>query len=295
MNWTFDVVHGPLGRPVGGLAWDGEGMLFSDVEESVIYRYDPQRGSVSPWRRYTNCTSGIAFGAGGVLYGCQEGSRRVVCFLPDGSATITTTKLNGRNHNYPRHMTVDRAGRIWFSDPYNTHPAMGPIAFPLLDHQSVLRLTCSPPPQSHWRMERMTFDTVAPRGIALSPDETILYVAESDNTPGGRRELRAYALDDATALDNHVVLHTFGADRRGVHRGIEGLCVANSGNVIACAGWRHSGPGPLVYVFSSAGAVLETHPLPADVPLNCAFGDPGLASLYVSTAEGHLLRAKLRQ
>lgn len=293
MEWTFELVHGPLGRPIGGLAWDGEAMLFSDVEESVILRYDPCTDRVSPWRKYTNRTSGIAFGANGTLYGCQEGSRRVVCFLADGSATTTTTKLHGRNHNYPRHLTADARGRVWFSDPYGTHPAMGPIAYPLLEHQSVLRLTCSPPPQSHWRMERVTFDTAAPRGIALSPDEKILYVADSDSTPVGRRELRAYPIvDDATALDNHIVLHTFGADHRGIHRGIEGLCVDSVGNVIACAGSQRSGPGPMIHVFSPAGRMLGTHPLEADTPLNCAFGDPGLTSLYVSTAAGHLFRAK---
>ena len=80
--------------------------------------------------------------------------------------------------------------------------------------------------------------------------------------------------------------------RLGIHRGIEGLCVDSAANVIACAGWQRSGPGPLVYVFSPAGVVLETHPLPADLPLNCAFGDTGLTSLYVSTAAGHLFRAK---
>lgn len=293
MNWTFELVHGPLGRPIGGLAWDGEAMLFSDVNESVIFRYDPRGNTVSPWRKYTNRTSGIAFGPGGALYGCQEGSRRVVCFLPDGSATTTTTKLHGRNHNYPCQLTIDRSGRVWFTDPYSAHPAMGPIAYPLLEHQSVLRLTCSPPPQSHWRMERVTFDTGAPRGLVLSPDEKILHVAESDNTPGGTRELRAYpVVDDMTALDNHIVLHTFGADHRGIHRGIEGLCVDSAANVIACAGWQRSGSGALVYVFSPAGVVLETHPLPADLPLNCAFGDPDLTSLYVSTAAGHLFRAK---
>jgi sugar lactone lactonase YvrE len=71
MTWTFELVHGPVGRPIGGLAWDGAGMLFSDVDESTILRYDPRGGESSMFRKYTNRTSGIAFGAGGVLYGCQ--------------------------------------------------------------------------------------------------------------------------------------------------------------------------------------------------------------------------------
>ena len=119
----------------------------------------------------------------------------------------------------------------------------------------------------------MTFDTKSPRGVALSPDGKTLYVAETDNTPGGVRELRAYPILEDGTLDAYVVLHTFGSDRRGVHRGIEGMCVDSEGNIVACAGWRRSGPGPLVYVFAPSGAILETHEIPGDVPLNCAFGD----------------------
>ena len=46
------------------------------------------------------------------------------------------------------------------------------------------------------------------------------------------------------------VLHMFGADHRGPHRGIEGMCLDADGNIVACAGWQRSGPGPLIYVFS---------------------------------------------
>lgn len=64
------------------------------------------------------------------------------------------------------------------------------------------------------------------------------------------------------------------------------------GNLIACAGWARSGPGPLVYVFSASGVVLEAHPVPVDMPMKCAFGDAGLGTLYMTTGEGHLYRAK---
>lgn len=78
-------------------------------------------------------------------------------------------------------------------------------------------------------------------GLSLASRGTVKpcssYVAESDNKPGGVRELRAYPI-------------------------------------------------------SPTGAVLETHIVPAGAPLNCAFGDPGLASLYVSTSEGHLFRVR---
>jgi len=294
MTWTFELVYGPLGTPIGGLAWDGSGMLFSDIGNSVILRWDPRTHTVAPARKYTNRTNGIAFGSEGVLYGCQSGSRRIVRFMPDGSATTTATRVAGKVHNNPYFLIVDRHERVWFSDPGHSLMAVGPgpQRFPPLEHQSVLRLSRAARPTFEWHLERMTFDTNAPTGVSLSPDGTTLYVAESDNRPGGVRELRAYPIGDDGALGRHTVLHAFGSDYRGNQRGVEGMCVDTNGNIIACAGWQRSGPGPLVQVFSPAGAVLESHAVPADLPLNCAFGDDGLESLYVTTAAGHLFRVR---
>ena len=63
------------------------------------------------------------------------------------------------------------------------------------------------------------------------------------------------------------------------------------GNIIATAGYEQGGPGPMIYVFAPNGRVLSTHPLPADRPTNCTFGDADLQSLYV-TASGCLFRAR---
>jgi gluconolactonase len=68
------------------------------------------------------------------------------------------------------------------------------------------------------------------------------------------------------------------------------MCIDTQGNIVACSGWERSGPGPLVSVFSPSGAVLESHFVPADRPLNCAFGAED--SLYVSTEAGHLFRVR---
>jgi gluconolactonase len=64
------------------------------------------------------------------------------------------------------------------------------------------------------------------------------------------------------------------------------MCLDAEGNILACAGWARSGPGPLVYVFTPSGRVLESHPVPAGNPMKCAFGDAGLGTLYVTTGEG---------
>jgi gluconolactonase len=284
----FEKVAGPFQGAAGGLAWDGSGMLFSAIAEGRILRYDPATGKTSAVRKYTNRTNGLAFGPDGALYGCQESSRRVIRFADDGSSATTGFLLDGSYHNQPNNLAIDSKGRIWFSDPHSELRASGPQIFPPLPHASVLRLELDSF-RKLWSLRRMSYDTAAPRALALSPDETILYVAETDNSPLGRRELRAYPILPDDTLGPFTVLHTFGRDHRGEHRGIEGMCTDGEGNVVACSGWRKSGPGPLVCVHSPSGTILESHPLPSDQPMNCAFGD---ADLYVTTAGGELLRAR---
>jgi sugar lactone lactonase YvrE len=289
MNWKFEKVAGPYAGPNSGLAWDGSGMLFSLVEEGRILRFDPKAKKTTEFRKYTNRITGLGFGPKGELYGGQEGGRRVIEFLPDGSARPLGTRIDGRIHNFPNDLTVDSKGRIWFADPHSTLYAFGPQIFPPLDFAAVLRLERDE--RRAWTIKRITFDTAAPRAVLLSADEQTLYVAEGNaNSPS--RELRAYPVKADGSVGPYKVLQVFGSDHRGAHRGIEGMCLDRDGNIVACAGWQRSGPGPLVYVISPAGVVLETHELPGDLPVRCAFGDADLSSLYVTTGEGKLFRAK---
>ena len=87
MNWTFETVAGPFRGALGGLAWDGKGMLFTAVGEQRLLRYLPQSGTVEEVRKYTNGVNGIALGPESDIFGCQGLSRRIIRFLPDGSAT----------------------------------------------------------------------------------------------------------------------------------------------------------------------------------------------------------------
>jgi gluconolactonase len=286
-KWTFERVAGPFKGPTGGLDWDGKAMYFSALGEERVLRFDPVRSSIDEFRKWTWRVNGLAAGPKGELYGGQEGGRRVVQFLDENITTPTALQLDGRFHNFPCDLTVDRKGRVWFSDPYNPVPAFGPQMYPLLEHQSVLRMQND----RGWTLERMTFDTVGPRAIALSPDEKTLYVADGDSK-AKVRELRAYPIGEDGRLGAYRLLHSFGADHRGPQRGIEGLAVERGGNIVACAGSNDNGPGALIYVFSPSGAVLETHPAPADRPMRVAFGDAGLGSLYVTAADGALYRSR---
>ena len=297
MTWDFELVAGPDGNRADGPAWDGEGLLFTTVSvpsntiHNKILRYDPQSGEVSDYRRWTNRVVGLAFSADGTLYGAQSGARRILRYNGDGSASVMAYKVDGKYHNQPKDLVIDSRGRIWFADPVWGPPVVGglrdyELAPYSIDFRAVLRIEA---PNRDAPLKRMTFDTTTPLDVALSPDESTLYVAESSEEPEGKRELRAYPINDDGTLGEYRVLHSFGADYRGIHRGVSGMCLDTEGNILACAGWEQSGPGPMIYVFSPTGQVLETQPVPAELT-NCAFGGAELTDLYVTTTEGHLYR-----
>jgi len=286
MNWKFDRVAGPYQGHTGGLVWNGKTMLFSIVREECILSFDPTTGSVENFRRYSGRTNGLAIGSDGAMFGAQEGGRRIIQFMADGSITPTEDLIDGCHHNQPTDLVVDHRGGVWFTDPYNPVAPYGPPIFPFLDHESVLRLERDA--NGAWQIVRVTRDTQSPRALALAPDEKTLYVAVGDVDKIGPRELRAYALDANGNAGAYRVLYKFGSNERG----IEGLCLESEGNIIACGGSIQGGAGPLVYVFSPTGSVLETHTLPTDTPMRCAFGDTDLGSLYVTTGTGELYRAK---
>jgi gluconolactonase len=289
-TWQFELVAGPYDGPTGGVIPDGDQVLFSAIDEGKLLRLDPGSKRVSEYRRYANRVNGLARGPDGELYGAQEGGRRLVEFTPDGRVMAVDARLDGKFHNQPSDLVVDRQHRIYFTDPRHAVIPFGPAIFPFLDHCSVLRLERND--RRAWVASRITYDTVSPRAVLLSPDERTLYVADGEPREGERRELRAYPLRADGTVDHAAVLHTFGKDHRGPHRGIEGMCLDADGNIVAVAGWQRSGPGPLVYVFSPAGAVIESHAFPADLPNKCCFAGPGLDTLYVTTGGGHLYRAK---
>ncbi len=290
MTGMFERVAGPFGVPTGGLVWDGSAILFSVVRNSVVLRYDPADSSVREARRFTNRVNGLALGPTGRLFASQEGSRRIIEFNKDGSASPLVALLDGQRQNYPTDLAVDATGKIWLADPYNPLPSHGPQLFPNLAHASVLLLSRHKVTHD-WTMARVTNDTVMPRAVLLSADDTILYVADGEPNTSSPCELRAYAIGDDGSVGAPRLLHSFG-NLGAAYRGVEGMCLDRDGNIVACAGSHEAGPGALIYVFSPTGRVLETFAFDEDTPVRCAFGGPDLSELYVTSLNGSLWRAK---
>src|SRR5262249_232040 len=260
MAWRFERVAGPFEGPAAGLAWDGASMLFSILSrgpragEGRILRFDPKGGETSVYRPFTNRTSGIAFGRDGALYGCQELSRRIVRFNPDGSASLLATLVDERLHNLPTSLAIDSRGRIWFCDSKSPLRTSGPLIYPQGDLQSVLLLERI---RNTWTLRRLAADLDAQRAIALSPDERTLYVAD-------RQGLHAFAVQ-GDALD---------ARRRISESALSGLNVRHDDCIVGCA-------GASLLVLEASGNVRESWPFLGGEAVNSAFGGP---DLYVTTA-----------
>jgi gluconolactonase len=291
-TWTFETLDPAYGQVTEGPVWDGSGLLFTRIQQSRIMRYDPAANKISIWRENTSYANGMTLDAQGRLYACQGGAteneRCVVRYESDGGVSVLADNFEGKRLNIPNDIVVDKAGRVWFTDPFY-EGAAGPWSNDRkhkdLDHDSVFRL--DPQADGSYKIARATFDTTRPNGLLFSVDYKTLYVAQSGREPGEKRQLRAYPIQDDQSLGEGVVLHDFGE-----HRGIDGMRLDADGNIVATAGWEIGGPGPMIYVFAPSGEVQEMHPVPCKRPTNCCFGEENLATLYVTTIEGFLFRAR---
>lgn len=284
MEWKFEPVAGPF-KFTEGPVWDGHSILFTDIPNSRIMRYDPQSKQCLEYRTNTNEANGLALDKSGNLYACEGrgDGRRIVRYDTNEKTIVLADKFESNRLNSPNDLVVDEAGKIWFTDP-----RYGDDRSDLeLTHESVYRLNIQP--DNTWMITRITYDTTCPNGLIVTPDQKMLYVAQSEYGQNKKRELRAYPILENSTVGEYKVLHNFSP-----HRGIDGMTLDSDGNIVATAGWETSGPGPMIYVFSPSGRILETHPIQSR-PTNCTFGDKDLQSLYVTTTDGFLYCAQTQR
>lgn len=272
----FELVAGPYSFTEGPV-WDGGRIVFTDIPPSRIMAFDPVTGTAEVLIEDTEKSNGLALDRDGRLYGCQDAGRRVVRFEPDGTRTLVAETFEGARLNSPNDLSIDHRGRIWFSDP-----RYGPNRDDMeLDHESVY---LARPEGDGYSLSRATFDTTRPNGVLLSVDEQTLFVAESPKAPDGTRELRAYPINPDHTLGAPEVMFDFGD-----HRGVDGMTVAPDGSLLVACGWVASGPGPRIAVFGPDRTLKVEYPTPAN-PSNLCFGGPQGRDLYVTGADGALLR-----
>jgi gluconolactonase len=163
-----------------GPVWFGDGryLLWSDIPNNVIMRWDEITGGVSIFRTPSGYANGNTRDRQGHLITCEHGGRRVIRTEYDGTTTVMMDRFDGKRLNSPNDVVVKSDGSIWFTDPpfgiSGTYE--GFRAEPELP-QNVYRLDAS------GQATVVTGDLKGPNGLCFSPDESKLYVVEARATP----------------------------------------------------------------------------------------------------------------
>jgi gluconolactonase len=232
-------------------------LLFSDIPADIIYRLDEQC-KVSRYRHPSRHSNGLTLDRHGRLIVCEHGGRRVSRIEQDGSVTVMAKEFQGRRLNSPNDVVVKSDGAIYFTDPpYGIRSAEQEQPW-----QGVYRI--SPDGNS---ISLVADDFDRPNGLAFSPDETRLYVADSSS----RRHIRVFDMLEDGALSDGRIFCDMNTRASGVP---DGMKVDPEGHIF-CAG-----PGG-VWVVDKAGNHLGTIVLP-EQPSNCCWGGEDARSLYVT-------------
>jgi gluconolactonase len=257
----------------GGMLWaegpvwfaDGNYLLWSDIPNNVILQYVPGLG-VRVFRHPSNNTNGHTRDREGRLVSCEHGSRRVSRTEHDGSITVLADRYKGKRLNSPNDVVVKSDGSIWFTDPpygimsdYEGHKAKSEIGACY-----VYRID----PRSG-DMSVVADDFNKPNGIAFSPDESILYVADTGGShdPDGEHHIRAFDVVGGKRLARGRV---FAEISPGL---ADGFRLDTDGNV-----WTSAGDG--VHCYAPDGELLGKVRVP-EVVSNVCFGGPKRNRLYI--------------
>ena len=254
----FQFLEGPVWVSGTGVPPVSGYLLFSDIPASKIYRY--KAGKFDVFREPSHQANGNTLDPQGRLVTCEHETRRVTRTEPDGAVVPVATHFEGKRLNSPNDVVCRSDGSVYFSDPpYGVKPEERE-----LDFQGVFRVAGNV-------ISLLVSDFVKPNGLAFSPDEKILYVADSE-----LGHLRAFdVLPDGSISNSRVFCKVERPD---------GMRVDMTGNLYVAA-------AKAVEVFNSAGKKTGEITLP-ERPANIAFGDADRQTLYIC-ARTSLFRARV--
>lgn len=208
----FDALKLPLAgverlatgcRWAEGPVWFGDGryLLWSDIPNNRIMRWDEVTGQASAFRAPSNFSNGQTRDLQGRLITCEHGGRRITRTEYDGSITVLIDSFEGKRLNSPNDVVVKSDGSIWFTDPFfgilgnyeghKSEPELGENVY------------CLDPDTG--RIVLLADDIIAPNGLAFSPDESKLYIVESRGEPT-RKILEYDVADNGTSITGKRVL-----------------------------------------------------------------------------------------
>ena len=243
-RWAEGPAYFPAGRY----------LVWSDIPNNRILRFDETDGSVSVFRQPCNHTNGHTVDPQGRLVSCEHQGRCVARTEHDGSRTVLASTFRSRRLNSPNDVVVKSDGSIWFTDPtYGIDSEYEGDAAPSeIGASNVYRID-----PASGECTAVATDFVQPNGLAFSPDEHLLYVADTGAThrQDGPRHIRRFSVErDGRTLGGGEVFATCSAGL------FDGFRVDVHGNL-----WTSAGDG--VHCYSPAGALLGkiTVPDPASL------------------------------
>jgi gluconolactonase len=258
-----------------GPVWFGDGryLLWSDIPNQRILKWEEETGRVSVYRKPTEFANGNTRDRQGRLITCHHGGRCVTRTEYDGTITVLADSFEGRRLNSPNDVVVKSDGSIWFTDPvfgilgnYEGFQAEPELA------QHVYRLD----PETR-ELTNVADDVLGPNGLAFSPDEKVLYVVESRGVPN--RKLLAYDISaDGRSLTNKRIFIDAGPGGTP-----DGFRVDVDGNL--WCGWG-MGSAELdgVQIYAPDGDLIGRIALPERCA-NVCFGGPMRNRLFMAASQ----------
>jgi gluconolactonase len=274
---------------VEGPVWDRktQAILFSDIPNNVVHQWKEGAGlseflrpsgytGAAPFTGREPGSNGLTFDSKGRLVLCQHGDRRISRVESPGHFTTLVDRYEGKRLNSPNDLVYSTKGDLYFTDPAYGLPKTFDDPARELDFTGVYRLSAK------GRLTLLTKELVAPNGIAFSPDEKTLYVAQSDRE---KPIIMAYTLKpDGTIASGRELVNTKSVADTGKPGAPDGMKVDVKGNLFS------TGPGG-VWVIAPDGTHHGT--IETGVPTaNVAWGDDG-SVLYI-TANTTLYRLKTK-